>query len=75
MTSTGASSGAVFATSPNAASHEMAKSATASHCPDVGETAACRAERALSARIVDLLAMMYPGNAAHDPWAALSYGP
>jgi len=67
MTSTGASSGAVFATSPKAASHVMAKSATASHCPDVGETAACRAERpAVSARIVDLLAMICPDAAPHS---------
>jgi len=45
----------------------MAKSATASHCPDVGETAACRAERpAVSARIVDLLAMICPDAAPHS---------
>ena len=43
MTSIGASSGAVFATRPKAASQETAKSATASHWPEVGEMAAWRA--------------------------------
>ena len=51
----------MFATRPKAASQQLAKSATASHCPDVGKAAACRADGlALWARIVDLLAMIRP---------------